>query len=109
MRSLSARVPPPAGVLRWTQEMADRLIGMKASLSTSISGAVAGEVVAATVLDDDLGHALWVTVQANDEGEDVIAAGLTANLSPGRCDWCSCRDCPGVVFSDSAFACSCHA
>lgn len=42
---------------------------------------VYGEVVAASILDDDLGHALWLTVCTEDEGEDVVAAGTTAYLS----------------------------
>lgn len=80
MRSLSARVPPAAGQ-RWTPEQAEALIGLRAELAVAPFGPLEGEVVAATVLDDEMGHALWLTVTRSDEGDDVVAAGVLGAVS----------------------------
>ncbi len=83
MRSLSVRLPSPPGS-RWSEEMADLFIGQLATIGCFPFGPLTGEVVAAHVLDDEMGHALWVTVLSSDqEGEDVAAlnSGLRSDFS----------------------------
>lgn len=66
MRQLGARIPPPEGC-RWSQEAADSLIGQSATLEVGLipgGPGLTGTVVEAKVLDDEMGHALWVTVEA---------------------------------------------
>lgn len=66
MRRLGARIPPPPG-RRWTQAVADALVGKPARLDVGPFGGVVGTVVEAKVVGDDPddwgGHGLWVVVE----------------------------------------------
>lgn len=89
MRSLSARLPAPAGT-RWTPEQAEALIGLRGSLTVEPFGPLDGEVVAASVLDDEMGHGLWLTVYSDadrtrdDEAMRTVASAFLTfdQLSP---------------------------
>ncbi len=87
MRSLSARVPAPPGC-RWSPDIADAMIGLRGELTVEPFGPLEGEVVAAVILDDEMGHALWLTVvqDTDDTGGDVISSGTIDGVSIGGLD-----------------------
>ncbi len=65
VRRLGAHLQPEQEGVRYTQVLADLLLGQTATLSTGLWGSITGTVVAAVVRDDEmLGHGMWVEVEA---------------------------------------------
>lgn len=68
MRRLGARIPAPEGQ-RWSDAVAQALVGKEGTLEVGMvpgGGELFGTVVEARVLGDEMGHAMWITVESDE-------------------------------------------